>query len=370
MKKVFALCIGVLLFTACEQDTIVPEIEEINVDQTTLARKGAKVDVCHKKGKVINVSVNAVSAHQGHGDAVDMDGDGYFDIENPCSEVDLDDTIPFDQNTLVDEDSDGFFTTENPFSEVDCDDTNAEINPEMEEVCDDGVDNNCDGEIDEGCAVDLDQDGYTDDVDCNDNDASINPGAEEVCDDGIDNNCDGLIDPDCEETETIFAIAYTNVDGVDGFDESAGDVLIAKWVDGPVASPDGAIGAGDVIVTNKYPRDVFTTTNFGDFTVSNHVIATVTSMVPGESLTGRSAINELFAFVGDSNRDAYIERTVPNTAYQPTGTTIEDRRSPGFGIDTVHVGPDSPSEPEPNAPPTQFAGSDTPSPHIDVDLFF
>ena len=86
MKKVFALFIGLLFIASCEQDTLVPEIEETNVDQTTFAKKGAKVDVCHK-GKIINVSVNSLSAHQGHGDAVDMDGDGYFDIENPCGPV-------------------------------------------------------------------------------------------------------------------------------------------------------------------------------------------------------------------------------------------------------------------------------------------
>lgn len=113
MKKVFALCIGVLLFTSCERDTIVPEIEEINVDQSTFARKGNKVDVCHK-GKIINVSVNAVSAHQGHGDAVDLDGDGYFDLENDCSPID-------------------------------CDDTNSDVNLEAEEICDNGIDDNCDG---------------------------------------------------------------------------------------------------------------------------------------------------------------------------------------------------------------------------------
>jgi MYXO-CTERM domain-containing protein len=37
---------------------------------------------------------------------------------------------------------------------------------------------------------DLDGDGYGDD-DCNDADASAYPGAEEVCDDGVDNDCDG-----------------------------------------------------------------------------------------------------------------------------------------------------------------------------------
>ncbi len=254
MKKVFALCIGLLLFTACEQDTIVPEIEEINVDQTTLARKAAKVDVCHK-GKIINVSANALPAHQGHGDAVDMDGDGYFDIENPCSEVDLDDSIPFDQSTLVDEDGDGFFTAENPFSDVDCDDTNAEVNPDSTEIIYNGIDDDCDPlTLDD----DLDEDGYNNDVDCDDtnadyheeirrfqdndgdgfgdkttrlkscvpdpnfvwvlngndcddNNAEVNPGAEEACDDEIDNNCNGEINEDCGPTVTTVTSATGKV---------------------------------------------------------------------------------------------------------------------------------------------------------------
>ena len=90
MKKVFALSIGLLLLASCEQDTIVSETEGINVDQSSLTR-GAKVDVCHN-GRIINVSVNALGGHQGHGDAIDMDGDGYFDIENDCSDTDCDDT--------------------------------------------------------------------------------------------------------------------------------------------------------------------------------------------------------------------------------------------------------------------------------------
>ena len=45
--------------------------------------------------------------------------------------------------------------------------------------------------------TDKDGDDYLSDVDCNDSDATVNPGADEVCGDGIDNNCDGDIDEEC-----------------------------------------------------------------------------------------------------------------------------------------------------------------------------
>ena len=89
----------------------------------------------------------------------------------------------------------------------------AEINPDMDEVCDE-VDNNCDGDVDEDLRiivyVDADNDGFGDDDqpvdvceytegfalvggDCDDIDSAAYPGGVEVCDD-IDNDCDGVID--------------------------------------------------------------------------------------------------------------------------------------------------------------------------------
>jgi hypothetical protein len=89
----------------------------------------------------------------------------------------------------LDNDGDGF--TE---AQGDCNDNDATIYPGAEEICDDGIDQDCNGS-DLSCDdVDNDGDGYTEaQGDCNDNDGTINPGADEICDDGIDNNCDGVI---------------------------------------------------------------------------------------------------------------------------------------------------------------------------------
>ena len=96
----------------------------------------------------------------------------------------------------------------------DCNDTDATINPDADELCDDGIDNNCDGYFDDESSIDaysgyldLDGDGYgggtlesscddiyyTQNADCDDTDADVSPDALEICD-GIDNDCDGVAD--------------------------------------------------------------------------------------------------------------------------------------------------------------------------------
>jgi formylglycine-generating enzyme required for sulfatase activity len=90
-------------------------------------------------------------------------------------------------NPYLDLDEDGY-----PPVDGDCDDTNAEIGPNGQEVCDDGIDQDCDGTDLRCVSADQDRDGYTPDMgDCDDLDPRRGPARLETCGDGIDQDCDG-----------------------------------------------------------------------------------------------------------------------------------------------------------------------------------
>ncbi|MBK6944839.1 MAG: T9SS type A sorting domain-containing protein [Flavobacteriales bacterium] len=134
-------------------------------------------------------------------DGVDNDCDGLVD-EGFETYADSDGDGFGDPNIIMPCDTPGVANN------LDCDDTDPAIHPGVLEVCD-GLDNDCDGEVDEelGGFADNDGDGFGDplspltcdtpgvsnNLDCDDTNADINPNAEEICD-GIDNNCNGQID--------------------------------------------------------------------------------------------------------------------------------------------------------------------------------
>jgi hypothetical protein len=194
---------------------------------SSLALAGSKVDVCHK-GKLLNVSSSAVSAHLGHGDSLpaiwflDTDGDGYGDPlagTSACSQP---------AGTVA--------------NDEDCDPDDALVNPGATEVCN-GFDDDCDGSSDGPDAldagtwyVDLDGDGFgdpgdselacaqpagtsADAGDCDDLDPAVNPAAPETCSPG-DDDCDGLVD----EGDAVDAGTwYADEDG-DGYGDASSSV--------------------------------------------------------------------------------------------------------------------------------------------------
>jgi len=105
----------------------------------------------------------------------------------------------------ADSDSDGFGdadVTANACSapggyvtdDTDCDDSLVAINPNAEDICEDGIDNDCSGSDAVCTDQDDDGDGYSiDDGDCDDNDATSYPNATEIAD-AKDNDCDGYLD--------------------------------------------------------------------------------------------------------------------------------------------------------------------------------
>ena len=127
---------------------------------------------------------------------------------------------------------------------IDCDDTDPTINPAADEICDDGIDQDCapnscivdEDTGDEDCfggdqLSDLDEDGYlgedcaTEDVDCDDDDPALN-----LADVDADTftSCDG----DCDDADAT--VDLIDDDG-DGFNDCQGDCDDAEPLIGPLA---------------------------------------------------------------------------------------------------------------------------------------
>jgi hypothetical protein len=125
----------------------------------------------------------------------------FFDL----AEIAPDDCVKFaiyQGNYRLDLDEDGKDTVKD---NGDCNDHVATISPNLPEIPDNGMDDNCNGLADETVVdtvvtpsadtSDGDADGVTlADGDCDDTNAMVKPGMDEICGDGLDNDCDGTAD--------------------------------------------------------------------------------------------------------------------------------------------------------------------------------
>jgi len=95
----------------------------------------------------------------------------------------------------------------------DCDDNNPSIHSSVEEICGNGIDEDCSG-ADLPCpCIDSDLDSYPSlacgGTDCDNNNILVYPGAAEICD-SVDNNCNGIID-DIPPTPPSQGIPLTDI---------------------------------------------------------------------------------------------------------------------------------------------------------------
>jgi len=131
MRKINLLVGAILLLTSCQK--VIQSTPENttsanqNPSSSSIGNKAMKLTICHRSASggfnSIVITQGDLAAHLAHGDVVpDADGDGYTKA-NPCGIG----------------------------SQNDCDDTNAAINPGAQEICDNGIDDNCNGQADENC---------------------------------------------------------------------------------------------------------------------------------------------------------------------------------------------------------------------------
>ncbi len=221
-------------------------------DDTDEFASTGEIEFCDSQDNDCDGLVDGDDADYGGDDA---DGDG--DPAVGCGGLDCRDNDP-DANGL-DQDGDGESLCQ---LIPDCDDNDPNAAPGLEEICIDGIDNDCSGEVDD---IDLDGDGsITPDCggdDCDDANASISPDVEEsgsLCLDQIDNDCDCS-----EDTNGDGTVCGRGDEGVDGLDS---ECYALPDVDAGVDQQDRYLGGTAIVVldgsgtTDSNPDDTLSFT--------------------------------------------------------------------------------------------------------------
>ena len=129
----------------------------------------------------------------------------------------------------------------------DCDDQDDTRSPDLPELCNDGIDNDCNPATPD--IFDADSDSFTCDLDCDDSDKAVSPAAVENCLDQIDNDCDGAIDRHNPDNVVLIEQGSSMV----YLDNSADPGLGLTWVDPSFVDSSWTAGVYGVGFENAPP---------------------------------------------------------------------------------------------------------------------
>jgi len=183
-------------------------IDIIHTDGSNPTNAGLSISIYDQSsGELVQTVIAEDHVDTEGGDIVDLNGDGTLDFYLYTNDF-FDNGFAFyvASNEPIDNDGDGFAQDE------DCDDNNPNVNPGVDEVAYNGIDDDCNPDTPDD---DIDQDGFVLADDCDDNNAAINPGVTEEPYNGLDDDCNELtLDDDLDQDGFGF------IDGSDCDDDN------------------------------------------------------------------------------------------------------------------------------------------------------